>query len=338
LKTLDKRTVVDRPDAFVLGKPEALLETALVKALGPVFVSAENHGHLEHNEAEMLAWVHLEITAESKTEKSDRLSRLRLEEGEKFPSLSLERLNIRRAVCGDPKAQLALVEQHNPIVKSVTRSYARGALSQEDLESDAHVAILESIERFDLDRGVRFVSFLQWRLKDKMQAAVSNQASVLTTPRRVLAGSKNFTSDAIDSAQNLGVDSDSSPYENEGPNDNATFGDDLIYSHQPVPEARNSSVAQSVGLETIAELEDDSDQPDQLVARKQQVLMLAKLWDGLKRNEREVLELHFGLRGEEPMSLTEIAESLGVTRQRAGQILKAGLSTLEAACNAGSKA
>jgi len=95
-----------------------------------------------------------------------------------------------------------------------------------------------------------------------------------------------------------------------------------------------------VSLETPTGEEDESElgdfivdtfaeQPAEAVARKIRSEELTKVLESLPLRERKVLELRFGLKGEPPLTLEEVGERFGVTRERIRQVEAKTLTRLK---------
>jgi len=94
------------------------------------------------------------------------------------------------------------------------------------------------------------------------------------------------------------------------------------------------SLEASIGEEEDSELGDfiedlEAEQPPEVVARKIRREELTRVLDTLPHRERKVLELRFGLKGEHPLTLEEVGERFGVTRERIRQVEAKTLSRLK---------
>ena len=252
-----------------------------------------------------------------------------------FPALANERLSIRRALCGDQTARMALVSQHEPLIEKLVRRYSKTGVSSDDLRADAQLALLSSIERFDLSRTTRFVSYLQWWVVDAMQKAVSEGAGPLKVPRRALAKQiKQVQPNVEDSTQTNELDSlTEDDYDRSGePTFVSDSAEDISQEIENGAESDRShrpSVAQSVDISSLADYCDESISIEEDVSNRQALGVIAKLWEKLDAREQQIVELHFGITDAGERTLGEIAQDLGITRQRVGQVLKAALEKLQ---------
>jgi RNA polymerase nonessential primary-like sigma factor len=278
-----------------------------------------------------LVWAAVEYAIEQKLRPSKSTAGTKPSQSPKkgetltFPTLAEERQAIRRAMFGDQQASLSLVNQHKPIVDRMARTYAASVgLSFEDFQSEGNLALLGAIGKFDFDRGTRFVSYLQWWLKSAMQANVCDMSAPLKLPRR-------------DTTKELTQLTRQEPYpgaysELEIETDDVVG--DTVTSNTELSDQNavaHSTLAKGVSIDLIDEYANEKDTGYDRVEQQQLANLLANTWPILSDREQLVLDRYFGISLEEPTNLTEIGIELGVSRQRATQILDGALLKLKSA-------
>src|SRR6478672_5442076 len=92
----------------------------------------------------------------------------------------------RRAVAGDGGARDRLVARCLPMVMRVARGYAGRDVELADLVQEGVVGLLRALERFDPARGVPFVAYAGWWLRQAMQQAIAEQSRSVRLPTHVL--------------------------------------------------------------------------------------------------------------------------------------------------------
>jgi RNA polymerase sigma-32 factor len=234
-----------------------------------------------------------------------------------------ERTMLELAKAGNRCATAALVESHMRLVVQVASSYARDGLSVHDLVSEGMLGLMEAIHRFDLTRDARFATYASWWVRACVrQHALANRRIVsmpdsrgarvararLRKVERGLAQSLGRTPTHAELARELGV----SEREVEAV-DVALSGRD-----------------QSIGLD--AEPLDEAQGPEQtLAARELSALRhveVKRALEQLSERERRVVCEH--ICAEDEHSLAHLGRTLGVSRQRAGQILRGAEEKLRA--------
>jgi RNA polymerase sigma factor (sigma-70 family) len=240
-----------------------------------------------------------------------------------FPDVSTEYHTLRRAFLGDQKALCDLLKQHEPIMQSYVRRYSRAypGLTREDLHSEAQIALMQAVKKFDFNKGIRFVSYLKWWLLDTMQRQVADFATPLKVPRRAFnnqSSEKAETDDdstlASEPTANLSEDKEASNSTSETPGQE--------------PAQSNHAGVHRIGLESISELIDDVDSFDEAMIKRETLCRVEERYKLLDERQQLIIKAHFGV-DDEPRSLADIGTELGLSRQRVSQILAQGLKILK---------
>jgi RNA polymerase primary sigma factor len=116
---------------------------------------------------------------------TDVASTLRyIQETKKIGNLTREQETTlgRAAAAGDRKAVNALVEANLRFVIQVARQYQGMGLALEDLIAFGNVGLFEAAERFNPDRGVKFITFAVWYIRAELQKALNDLSRVVRIP------------------------------------------------------------------------------------------------------------------------------------------------------------
>ena len=247
-----------------------------------------------------------------------------------FPSAEVERHLIRRALLGDQVALFKILRAHQPVIQSYVRRYARSypALQPDDLNSEAQIALIESLKKFDLSKGVRFVTFLKWSLLAAFQNLVAGFAAPIKIPRREFQrGVETGTDSRVEGQPTV---ADEGVFD-ETPNLETNLPSlDASPEESEVPFSSQRLYASKVGMDTISELASEQTTALAGMIERQELESLLERFEMLDTRQRDVLQRYFGIDCE-PESLAEIGESQGVSRQRAGQILSSALESMRRA-------
>lgn len=233
----------------------------------------------------------------------------------------------RRVQAGDADAERQLSEANLRLVMRVARRYLHRGLSLLDLVEEGNLGLLHAVTKFQPGRGTRFSTYAVWWIRQAMARALANQARLIRLPVHIelLLGQSMKKKAAL--AQDLG----------RAP----TTAEVARALGQPIEEIehiermsqRPVSLDAPTGQDgggTLEELvKDASPLPGAglaatLAAREDLAGVLRDLPDA----ERNVLELRFGLSGEEPRTLESIGRQVGLTRERVRQIEGAALARL----------
>ena len=225
----------------------------------------------------------------------------------------------RRIQAGDEEALKRLVEANLRFVVSYCKRYRGLGLSFLDLIHEGTLGLMEAARRFDPDRNVKFISYAVWWVRQAIFHALSEQHRIFRLPAK-LSGQVSKVGTARDS---LAAELDRAPTtaelakktdlsEHEVENALKVTGDDL-------------SLSTAVGEDGTLELGDIIEQ-DTVPSVERQLMrssfeeQIRRLVSELDDKERDVISMRFGLDGEDPKTLQEIGEVMGLSRERIRQI------------------
>jgi len=239
----------------------------------------------------------------------------------KFKPLSgeEERELGRRIQAGDQEALKRLVEANLRFVVSYTKRYRGLGLSYLDLIHEGSLGLMEAAKRFDPERNVKFISYAVWWVRQAIFHALSEHARVFRLPQK-LSGQVSKVENARD---RLAAELERPPTTEE-------LAKKTDLSEEQVQallmaSGDDVSLSAAVGDEGTMELGDTLEQETipsvelEMIRSSFEERIQAMVGD-LEEKEREVIRMRFGLDGEEPRTLQEIGEALGLSRERIRQI------------------
>jgi len=239
----------------------------------------------------------------------------------KFKPLSAdeEKLVGRRIRDGDQQALQQLVEANLRFVVHYAKRYRGLGMSFMDLIHEGTLGLMEAAKRFDPERNVKFISYAVWWVRQAIFHALSEHARVFRLPQK-LSGQVSRLSSAreklkgelerMPTTAELAERTSLPPQEVEQLL--LAAGDDVSLS---------AAVGDDGGLELGDTLEQDSVPSAEVeMIRSSFERRIQGMVSGLDEKEREVIRMRFGLDGEEPKTLQEIGEAMGLSRERIRQI------------------
>jgi RNA polymerase sigma factor (sigma-70 family) len=229
-----------------------------------------------------------------------------------------EEVNLaRRAREGDLTARDLLVERNLGLVGMVVRESIprdRAALDADDLFQEGVWGLMRAIPKFDPERGLRFSTYVTWWIRQAVFRAIQEQSRPIRLPAAAFHAAWRLNTTRSRLEARLGRDP-------EMP--------ELAAASGVTPETLQAILATEMApLSLDAPLKGQSALAlaDAVAARAQweerllDRLQVAELLPKLNRRERQVLALRFGLGDGMARSLTQVAELLGVSRERVRQI------------------
>ena len=269
----------------------------------------------------------LKITKSITNRESDSLDKYLQEIGhEELISVEEEVELAQRIKKGDRKALEKLTRANLRFVVSVAKQYQNQGLSLPDLINEGNVGLIKAAEKFDETRGFKFISYAVWWIRQSILQAIAEQSRIVRLPLNQV-GSVNKINRVLNKFEQ----------EHERRPSIDEIADNVDIPHDKIEEAMKVN-SRHVSVDApFAEGEDNSlldvlpnnDSP--MADRK---LMLESLREEINRalqtlNERErnIIEAFFGINQQE-MTLEEIGDKYGLTRERVRQIKEKAIRRL----------
>jgi RNA polymerase primary sigma factor len=239
----------------------------------------------------------------------------------KFKPLAVEEEKAlgRRIREGDQEAVDRLVEANLRFVVHYAKRYRGLGLSYMDLIHEGSLGLIEAAKRFDPERNVKFISYAVWWVRQAIFHALSEHSRVFRLPQK-LSGQVSRLETA---REKLKSELERTPTTEELAAKTQFTKDEV--ERLLLAAGDDVSLSTAVGDDGNLELGDTLEQDSVPSAEVEMIRTsferrIQDMVGGLDDKEREVIRMRFGLDGDEPKTLQEIGEAMGLSRERIRQI------------------
>ncbi len=255
--------------------------------------------------------------------------RIYLKDISKFPQLSPEQEQElgRRVRQNDESAFRKLVESNLRFVVSMAKKYSRSGYPLHELINEGNMGLMEAASRFDPDRGVRFITYASWWIRQAILAAIAHHGQVFSLPPKLKHEIYRFETKVSQLTQELGR---RPTVEEISQNLEMTEDDVRDMMEGPPTEV---SLSAPVGEEQDMKLEDILE--DESITPVDESLIASSFHDELENRlgqlddkEKVIIDRRFGLHDKEPQTLAEIGADMHLSRERIRQLEERALTKL----------
>jgi len=227
---------------------------------------------------------------------------------------------------GDRRALETLTKANLRFVVSVAKQYQNQGLSLPDLINEGNLGLIKAAEKFDETRGFKFISYAVWWIRQSILQALAEQARIVRLPLNQVGSLNKITkalakfeqenerrpsSEELASIIGLPVDKIGDTLKVQGRH---------ISVDAPFVEGEDNSL-----LDVL--VNDDSPMADKTLVNESLSKEIDRALDTLTPREKDIIRMFFGI-GCHEMTLEEIGQTFGLTRERVRQIKEKAIRRL----------
>ena len=233
----------------------------------------------------------------------------------------------RRIQQGDQEARNELIQANLRFVVRLASEFQGCGMDLADLISAGNVGLITAAERFDPERGVKFITYALWWIRQAILNSLSQDTRTVRLPANRVKLLNSITQISREFQQRSGVEPDADQIA-----DVLEVPVDRVREMQLWSRELASLDQPTSGDETQMPLNVIADQhqipPDHVVSDASDQFQIEMALDALEDREALVLRAHYGLDNDDPKTLEAIGKTVGLTKERIRQIKEKALRKL----------
>ncbi len=233
---------------------------------------------------------------------------------------------------GDFAARQVMIEHNLRLVVSIAKHYVNRGMVLLDLIEEGNLGLMHAITKFEPERGFRFSTYATWWIRQSVERAIMNQSRAIRLPvHRIrelnqILRAKYHLEARMTNQHDARIEDIAHLVERsvEEVQQILALADHVASLDTPLDGDPNASL-----LDVLADAADEG--PDARVEQRELIGLVRHWLEGIPVKQRQVIMRRYGLDHGNPATLEELAEEMGITRERVRQIQQEGLIRLKRA-------
>lgn len=234
----------------------------------------------------------------------------------------------KRIQQGDQVACEKLVKANLRFVISVAKQYQNQVLSLNDLINEGNLGLVKAAKKFDPTRGFKFISYAVWWIRQSIMQAMAEQSRMVRLPLNKVGAISKVKRAISDLEQHL----ERRPTEEELAQlldmDEKDIRNTMSSNTQHVSVDAPFNEGESGSLLDVMENNETECTDHYMVHNYSLSVEAERTLSQLNERDKQVVKMFYGIGTEHPMSLQNIGEELGLTRERVRQIKEKSIQKL----------
>lgn len=234
----------------------------------------------------------------------------------------------RKILKGDVEARNRMIESNLRLVVKIARRYINRGLDFSDLIEEGNLGLMHAVEKFDPEMGFRFSTYATWWIRQTIERAIMNQGRTIRLPVYILKEVNAY----FQAFRQLALELKRDPMPEEVAKKLNKSLEDINWLMSVVNDVTSLDTLLFEGEEsTMVEnvTTENNEDPLVLIGDENIEGILENSLHELDIKQQAVLVRRFGLHGHQKRTLDEVAEDLGLTREKVRQLQITALRKLE---------
>ena len=235
----------------------------------------------------------------------------------------------KKAKKGDEMARKAMIRANLRLVINMAKRYMYLGTPLIDLIEEGNLGLIKAVEKFEPKKGFRFSTYAAWWIKQGITRSISEQGKMIRIPVYM----NELISKWRKTKERLSQKLKRMPKDEEVAK-KLKLSKDKVEQINFWMSSSTSSLDAPIGDEEDSQVSDliedkNAASPDATIGIMMDKERINNLLDIMNDREKEILDMRFGLHENRPHTLAEVAQKLGVSRERIRQIEEAALKKIK---------
>ena len=214
-----------------------------------------------------------------------------------------------------------MIKSNLRLVIAISKHYSHRGLSLSDLVEEGNVGLIRAAQGFDPAQGARFSTYASWWIKQAIKRTLINSQQAIHIPAymveliarwkietRKFEGENSRPPSILELSKIMGI-----------PVRKLNIVKKAITAYNSPNQAPKSIGGEEPNFNDLF-TDTRNSGPEEKISSREDFSVILKLLDSIDHRDAHVLRLRFGLEGQEPLTLKEVGDQVGLTRERVRQI------------------